>query len=60
MRGEKMFLQNCVSCHSQPQVAMASLASADQVEKIASGQHPDVAGVHEFKSIFDKKGPGAL
>jgi hypothetical protein len=60
MRGEKMFLQNCVSCHSQPQVAMATLASADQVEKIAKGEHPDVSGVHEFKSIFDKKATRSL
>ncbi len=60
MRGEKMFLQNCVGCHSQPQTALASLASAAQVEKIANGQHPEVFGVHDFKSIFDKKSTRSL
>jgi hypothetical protein len=39
---------------------MATLASADQVEKIAKGEHPDVSGVHEFKSIFDKKATRSL
>lgn len=55
MRGEKLFLQNCVGCHSQPAAVMTSLASAEKVEKVASGQHPDVAGAHDFKPIFDKK-----
>lgn len=60
MRGEKLFLQNCVSCHTQPGVAMNSLASTEKVEKIAKGQHPDVPGVHDFKSIFDKKATRSL
>ena len=60
MRGEKMFLQNCVSCHGQPQVALSTLASVDKVEKIANGQHPDVRGVRDFKSIFDKKSTRSL
>lgn len=55
MRGEKLFVQNCVGCHSQPAAVMTSLASAEKVEKVASGQHPDVEGAHDFKPIFDKK-----
>lgn len=60
MRGEKLFLQNCVGCHFQPQIAMGTLASTEKVEKIANGQHPDVPGVHDFKSIFDKKATRSL
>jgi mono/diheme cytochrome c family protein len=59
MRGEKMYLQNCVGCHSQPQ-AISSFASAEKVEKIANGQHPQTSGVHDFKSIFDKKAVRSL
>jgi len=60
MRGEKLYLQNCVSCHTDPQVAMTTLASAAKVDQIANGQHPDVSGAHDFKSIFDKKATRSL
>jgi hypothetical protein len=55
MRGEKLFLQNCVTCHTQPQVAMAVLTSSEKVQKVAAGEHPEVPGNHGFKAIFDKK-----
>ena len=59
MRGEKMYLQNCVGCHSQPG-AVGGFASAEKVEKIANGQHPQASGVLDFKSIFDKKATRSL
>lgn len=55
MRGEKLFLQNCVTCHTQPEVAMAALTSSEKIEKVAQGEHPNVPGNHGFKAIFDKK-----
>jgi hypothetical protein len=55
MRGEKLFLQNCVTCHTQPQVAMSVLTSSEKVQKVAAGEHPEVPGNHGFKAIFDKK-----
>lgn len=59
MRGEKMYLQNCVSCHAQPQ-STGAFASAEKVEKIANGRHPEVASVRDFKPIFDKKSTRSL
>lgn len=55
MRGEKLFLQNCVTCHTQPLLAMAVLTTADKVEKVAHGEHPNVPGNPGFKALFDKK-----
>jgi hypothetical protein len=55
MRGEKLFLQNCVSCHSQPQITLATLASTEKVEMVAKGLHPDLPGIHNFKTLFNKK-----
>ncbi len=55
MRGEKLFLQNCVTCHTQPAVAMAALTSSEKVQKVAQGEHPNVPGNHGFSQIFDKK-----
>lgn len=55
MRGEKLFLQNCVTCHTQPAVAMAALTSSEKIAKVAQGEHPDVPGNHGFSQIFDKK-----
>lgn len=55
MRGEKLFLQNCVTCHTQPAVAMAALTSSEKIQKVAQGEHPDVPGNHGLSAIFDKK-----
>ena len=60
MRGEKLFLQNCVSCHTQPQGALNALATADKVERLAGGEHPEARGVREFRSLFDKKATRSL
>jgi hypothetical protein len=60
MRGEKMYLQNCVSCHSSAPTTQASLASPVMVEKIAGGGHPEFPGVKYFKLIFDKKSTRSL
>ena len=60
MRGEKLFLQNCVACHSQPGAVTSSLASAEKIEKVAGGSHPEIAGLRELKSLFDKKATRSL
>ncbi len=55
MRREKLLLQNCVTCHTQPAVAMAALTSSDKIRKMAQGEHPVVTGNSGFKTIFDAK-----
>ncbi len=60
MRGEKMYLQNCVGCHSSAPTTQTTLASAEKVEKIAGGGHPDFPGVKDFRLIFDKKSTRSL
>lgn len=55
MRGEKLFLQNCNSCHSQVEAVLTHLTAAEKIEKVAQGEHPVVPGNHGFKSLFDKK-----
>lgn len=55
MRGEKLFLQNCITCHTQAAVTMVYLTSSDKIQKVAQGEHPNVPGNHGFSSIFDKK-----
>jgi hypothetical protein len=55
MRGEKLFLQNCVSCHGQPQATLANLTLKDRLDRLAQGEHPEVPGNHGFKSLLDKR-----
>ncbi len=55
MRGEKLFLQNCITCHTQAAVTMVYLTSSDKIHKVAQGEHPNVPGNHGFSTIFDKK-----
>lgn len=60
MRGEKLFLQNCMTCHTQPEVAMSVLTTAEKIEKLAQGEHPTVPGSSSFKTVFDKKAVRSL
>lgn len=55
MRGEKLFLQNCISCHAQKEAVLTHLTAAEKIEKVAQGEHPVVPGNHGFQSLFDKK-----
>jgi hypothetical protein len=55
MRGEKMYLRNCIGCHSQTSFATTTLAAKEKVDKITGGEHPELPGIHDFKSIFDKR-----
>ncbi len=56
MRGEKLFLQNCVACHTQPQATVASLDTNEKLKVLVEGAHPTFPGNNGgFKAIFDKK-----
>ncbi len=60
MRGEKLYLQNCVACHTQPEVARSVIGSAEKLKSVTEGGHPQVPGNPPFKSILDKRAVRSL
>lgn len=60
MRGEKLYLQNCVACHRQPDAAGSVIGSTERIKSVTEGAHPTIPGNPGFKSIFDKKSVRSL
>ena len=52
MRGEKLFLQNCVGCHGGPS---AGAGIASRLNQVQSGGHPEVPPVGKIPTRLEKK-----
>lgn len=57
MRGEKLFMSNCVGCHSlaPPSSSVSMISTPDRVAKLADSGHPKIEGLSNLKSILDAK-----
>jgi hypothetical protein len=59
MRGEKLYVQNCLGCHQgarQKSEAMRSLTSPEKVKQfLVEGKHSSVSGVSSWSELLDQK-----